>query len=208
MAHSAADREPLDRRPDLTSHRCCSAWNGKPNYVSCLLHIMFPLLPVVEPGAVISPEVCKMAATSVRLPSKHQTPLKTLNRGNSFLRSHRAANTGKFWRLNIFVFGVVRFMIKNTVQRKRRWAGHVELRGRRKFHAGYLKEMRQREKPTRKWIILKWILKKYGGITTGIIWLRERRVLGCLESCSVDLVSSYCVRVWNLISSSMAVITT
>ncbi|CAG2067201.1 unnamed protein product [Timema podura] len=34
-----------------------------------------------------------MAATSMRLPSKHQTPLKTLNRGNNFLRSHRPSNT-------------------------------------------------------------------------------------------------------------------
>jgi len=57
---------------------------------------MFPLLPAVESGTVILPKVCNMAATSMRLPSKHQTPLKTLNRGNSFLRAHRAVNTGKF----------------------------------------------------------------------------------------------------------------
>jgi hypothetical protein len=205
MAQSAEGREPLDRRADFTSHYCCSAWNGKRNHVRCLLHFMFPLLPVVESGAVISPEVCKMAATSVRLPSKHQTPLKTLNRGNSFLRSHRAVNTGRFWRQKVFMFGVVRFMLKNTVQRRRRWADHVERKGRRRLHAWYLKEMRLRGKPTRRWMILKWILKKYGRITTGFIWLRERRVVGCLESCSMDLVSSYFVRVWNMISSSRAV---
>ncbi|GLH01882.1 Protein of unknown function [Gryllus bimaculatus] len=37
-----------------------------------------------------------MAATSMRIPGKHQTPLKTLNRGNNFLRSHRTANTEMF----------------------------------------------------------------------------------------------------------------
>jgi hypothetical protein len=94
-----------------------------------------------------------------------------------------------------FMFGFIRFMLKNTVQRRRIWAGHVERKGRRLLHAGYLKEMRLRGKPTRRWIILKWILKKYGGITTGFMWVRERRVVGCLELCSMDLVSSYFVRV-------------
>jgi hypothetical protein len=54
-------------------------------------------------------------------------------------------------------------------------------------------------------IILKWILKKYGGMTTGFLRLRQGKVAGCVGSCSVDLVSSYFVHVWKLISSSRAV---
>ena len=42
-------------------------------------------------------------------------------------------------------------------------------------------------------------------MTTGFIWLREGKVAGCVGSCSVDVVSSYFVHIWKLISSSRAV---
>jgi hypothetical protein len=69
--------------------------NWYDDYCACVLQCMLPSLPVSESDVVKLPEVCEMAATSMRLPSKHQTPLKTLNRGNNFLRAHRAVNTGK-----------------------------------------------------------------------------------------------------------------
>lgn len=36
-----------------------------------------------------------MAATTARMPSRSQTPLKTLNRGNNFIRTHRSSATAK-----------------------------------------------------------------------------------------------------------------